>query len=470
MSAHPTAASLMQELTGLNPWWREPDWRRTDPQLRAAERAPFRRRPSVLDGVVPPNLYTLRGPRRAGKSTALKQTIARLCDEGVDPRRIAYFAGDSIKTVRDIQNLFQAARRFFPDVAEPRYFFFDEITMVTDWQLGLKWVRDNTLWSEDCVVVTGSSATDIAAGAGHRAGRRGPAIGLDRLLLPMSFPEFVRCAGFPVPESPRIPFDAFYTPDGLAACHDALPHLDQLVAAFDIHLRVGGFPQAVADYRTSGAVSPGIARDLWDMAEADLRVHGLTRPDKCLGLLNRIVRSLTSRLNITEVARELDVTRDSAGAWLDALANAYLILILFKEKGGVPDLNSLRKVYPIDPLIAHLPARRDGTSQPDLPALAEAVLAATIFRAVEGDAVDHFDSPARLFYFRHDETEVDYVVLPTKKAAESKYVDRVTSRDTAAINSRYGGGLVLTRGALDLQPDTTVIPAGIFAWLLAQGG
>jgi predicted AAA+ superfamily ATPase len=433
-------------------------------------RAPFEWRPSVLDTVKPPNLYTLRGPRRAGKSTVLKQTIARLCDQGVDPRRICYFAGESLKGVRDVQNLFQAARRFFPDLTEPRYFFLDEVTTVPDWQLGLKWLRDNTLWSEDCIVATGSSAADIAAGIGHLAGRRGPDVGLDRLLLPLSFPEFLRCAGFAVPESPRLPLEAFWTAEGLAACQAALPYLDVLAAAFDIYLRVGGFPRAVADFRSTGAVSPGVARDLWDVTEADLRDHGLTRPERCVALLERVVRSLTSRLNVTDVAREIDAARETVGSWLDALANAYLILILFREKGGVSDFNSMRKIYPIDPLIAHLPSSRDGTPQPELSRLAEAVLATTLFRAVEGEAVDRFGSPRRVFYFRHDETEVDFVVLPARHAVESKYVDRITARDTAALKSRYGGGLVLTRGALDLQPGTTVIPAGVFAWLLRQGG
>ena len=243
MPDHPTPASFMHELTQLNPWWRTSQWQETDPQLRAAARAPFLRLPAVLDDISPPNLYTLRGPRRVGKSTVLKQAIARLCAQGIDPRRICYFAGDSIATPRDINNLFQAARQFFPDLGNaPRYFFLDEITAVGEWQRGLKWVRDNTLWGEDCIVVSGSSAHDIATGTTHLAGRRGTAVGLDRLLLPMSYPEFARCAGFDLPPPPQLPFGAFWTTEGIAACNGALPYLGQLVDAFEIYLRIGGFP------------------------------------------------------------------------------------------------------------------------------------------------------------------------------------------------------------------------------------
>ena len=39
--------------------------------------------------------------------------------------------------------------------------------------------------------------------------------------------------------------------------------------------------------------------------------------------------------------------------------------------------------------------------------------------------------------------------------------------------ANFGGGLLLTRGAIDLQqtvPGVTVLPAALFAWLLAQHG
>jgi hypothetical protein len=108
---------------------------------------------SVLADIAPPNLYTLRGPRRAGKSTLIKQTSARLIDDGVDPRRICYFAADALATHTDLINLFQAARLLFPDLADtPRFFLIDEVTAIPEWQRGVKWLRDNTPVAYDCLV------------------------------------------------------------------------------------------------------------------------------------------------------------------------------------------------------------------------------------------------------------------------------------------------------------------------------
>jgi predicted AAA+ superfamily ATPase len=129
-------------------------------------------------------------------------------------------------------------------------------------------------------------------------------------------------------------------------------------------------------------------------------------------------------------------------------------------------------VYPIDPFLARLPARRSpGAYEPDPSRVAEAALAVAIFRAVEGDAVDRFGQPNRLFFYRTKHgTEVDFVVPPIPRAAESKYVDAPSTREAQAMLVNFGGGLLLTRGAVDIQANVTVIPAALFAWLLDQKG
>jgi len=448
-------------------------WEAADPHLVVAARAPYERRSLVLDDVTPPNLYTLRGPRRGGKSTVLKQTVARLCRAGVDPRRICYFAADGLSSFTDLINTFQAARLLFPDLADlTRYFLIDEVTTVPDWQRGIKWVRDNTPVAHDCVVATGSSARDIAAGTTYLAGRRGPDVGLDRLLLPLSFPEFVRCVGFSVPTPPRLAFEDFYLDEGRTTCQEALVYIGALADAFETYLLVGGFPQAVAEFRRTAQVSDGFARDLWDVTQSDLLAMGVSRPEQGLRLLERISASLTGPIVLRSLANDLDVTYSTVGAWLGALADAYLILLLFQESGGVPDVRKQRKAYPTDPFLARLPARRSpGAYEPDASRLAEAALAAAIFRSVEGDAVDRFGRPGRLFFYRTPNgTEVDFVVPPGPRAAESKYVDEASTRAGRAMVVNFGGGLLLTRSAIDLRPGVTTMPAALFAWLLDQKG
>ena len=475
MSPRAQRGPLLQELTRANPWWTNSQWEAADPQLAAAAHAPYELRARVLDDITPPNLYTLRGPRRVGKSTLLKQTVSRLITAGLDPRRVCWFAVDSLTSFQDLINLFQTARLLFPDLGDaPRYFLLDEVTSIPDWQRGVKWARDNTAVAGDCLVVSGSSAGDIAAGTTFLAGRRGPAVEVDRLLLPLAFPEFARCVGFSLPQPPRVSFDTFYEAEGRAACQDALVHVGTLVDAFETYLLVGGFPQAVADFRRTAGVSDGFARDLWDVIRSDLLKMGVSRPEQCLRLLERIGASLTGTVALRALGADLDVAHTTVASWLDQLANAYLVMLLFQESGGVADLRKQRKIYPIDPLIARLPRRHSPDAfEPEQSRLAEAALAIAIYRAVEGQAADRFGEPSRLFYYRSSQgAEVDFVVLPGRRAAESKYVDSATLREARAMTASFGGGLLLTRSAFDLGLDplagVVAIPAAIFAWLLAQ--
>jgi len=439
--------------------------------LAAAVRAPYERHPTILDDITPPNLYTLRGPRRTGKSTVLKQIVVRLCRAGVDPRRICFFAADALSTFNDLITLFQTARQLMPDLADiPRYFLIDEVTAIPNWQQGIKWIRDNTAVATDCIVLTGSSADDIAAGATHLAGRRGPGVGLDRLLLPMAFPEFIRCAGYELPKPPALSLEAFYTAEGRAHCQEALFSLGTLVDAFEHYLLVGGYPQAVADFRRTAQVSAGFARDLWDVLQSDLRTLGVRQPEQALRLLERIVVGIGSPLSMRSIAESLDVAAATAASWIDTLANAYTVMLLFQESDGIADPKKQRKLYPIDPFLAHLPSRHSpGAHEPDQTRLAEAALAIALFRAVEGDAVDRFGQPGRIFFYRNAKgTEVDFVVPMGPYAAEAKYIDKASVGEARAMVANFGGGLLLTRSAIDLQPGVTIIPAAVFAWLLGQ--
>jgi len=187
-------------------------------------------------------------------------------------------------------------------------------------------------------------------------------------------------------------------------------------------------------------------------------------------LMERITASLTAPVVLRSLALDLDVAHPTIASWLDALADAYLILALYQQHGGVPDTRRQRKVYPTDPFLARLPARRmPGATEPEFSRLAEAALAMAIFRAVEGQAVDRFDQPARLFYYRMaGGGEIDFLVPPVPWVAESKYIDVASTSEGRAMTKEFGGGLLLTRSAVDLQPGVTILPAALFAWLLDQ--
>ena len=127
-----------------------------------------------LDNVEPGNLCILRGPRRVGKTVAVKQTIRRLLDEGVRPTRIICVAVDGwdAKVLMTLvgNSILPVLRE-----GETRFWFLDEVSAVSgDWAQQLKWLWDNDeQFRRDTVVLTGSNAWALTEAGGVLAGRRG---------------------------------------------------------------------------------------------------------------------------------------------------------------------------------------------------------------------------------------------------------------------------------------------------------
>jgi hypothetical protein len=244
---------IQTQLAATNRWWRNPrGWAADDPDLREAVDAPFVYEPAVLDSLTPGGLYVLRGPRRVGKSVEVKRAIQRLIAQGVAPRRIVHMSVDGWRA-GNLGLLVDAASHFLLAADQPRFWFLDEITSITDgWPERIKWLRDNhPRFRTDTVVLTGSSAVGLTESTKALAGRRGPATDPDRVLLPMGFRAFTGLVG----DGTSPPLDRTRVADLSAstlagAANELAPWLHDLVGLWETYLQVGGFPRSVASYLT----------------------------------------------------------------------------------------------------------------------------------------------------------------------------------------------------------------------------
>ena len=194
-------AEIDTELVASNPWWRDPEtWEEFDVQLRAARQSPLAYDPRPLRGVTAGGLYILRGPRRVGKSTALKQLIAERLGNGSPPRSILHVSveGRSAKDLVDIVR--RGAGRWLEGEPGSRLWVIDEITSVKGaWPEHIKRLRDSDpAFSADTVILTGSSAAKFDEATKLLAGRRN-ADHSDRTLFQMGFTEVARALGVELP-------------------------------------------------------------------------------------------------------------------------------------------------------------------------------------------------------------------------------------------------------------------------------
>jgi len=266
---------MIQQIINQNIWWQDRELIRRDPKIADLEGQKFRWRPRVLDEfdlTGAPALYTLRGPRQVGKTTALKILIRDLLrDPATAKEQAMYYSCDNIDTHQQLAELVET---YLDHVARLNlsgrtlYLFLDEITSVPDWQRGMKHLADLGRLQNTVVILTGSSARDLRQGAERLPGRRGAIANPDKIMLPMDFSEFV---GLVDPElAARCSLQAATPGDsgksraeGISTLFDAscfsvllalLPHRKPLTMLFDQYLLTGGYITAVNAFFRGGHI------------------------------------------------------------------------------------------------------------------------------------------------------------------------------------------------------------------------
>ena len=172
---------------------------------------------------------------------------------------------------------------------------------------------------------------------------------------------------------------------------------NDLVDAWELYLRCGGFPRAIRDLIETGDVTPGFVQDLWDVVRGEaIRATSLGDAD-LLNLLARIAENSASPLNASGVAK--DVGLGSHHAVNDRIND---LVFAFQAWKLPPDRHARttqhehqRKVYFVDPLIAPHPQRRHQLPPPDVSRLSEQQLGLALARAAAGGQADGSWRPAR---------------------------------------------------------------------------
>lgn len=464
---------MLDRLRIQNPWWVSTDSVHQDPHILAAQAAGLGWRPPILDtlDLAGPFVYTLRGPRQVGKTTALKLLVQHLVEKGKSPRRIVYYALDLEETPEQIVAIVQAARSLFPREEGSRWFFLDEISGVPNWQRAIKFLRDQTAARGDCFVLTGSSARDIRRGGERLPGRRGPAAALGKILFPLSFREFCSARGLPAPPA-VLGLEDFLEPPEHHLRQAALL-LDELDRALSLYLRCGGLPRAVADVVATGQVAPATIRALWDTLAGDVERWDRERM-VALKVLERATRMLGTPSSWRSLAGEVGVALPTLEDYVSLLADSFLLLVLYAWDEGRRTAATRRpkKLYFFDPLVADAPR----SLQPELPppseaALVESVVAASLFRAVERDLTEAFGMPGALFYWRSKKgNEIDFLAgtRAHRVPIEVRYQATISGHDRRAIQQAFRRGILLSRSQLDLSGPVPVLPAALFLWMLKE--
>lgn len=356
--------------------------------------------------VEPPRYQVVMGPRRVGKTVAMYQTIDQLIKNGVEPDRLwflrldhpllmHYELGGWAKSL--IKNFSGSAQR-------PIYLFLDEVNYSKSWDKWLKTFYDEK-WPVRVVATSSSTAAlrdrSIESGIGRWS---------EQYLTPYMFSEFLQLRGMDT-KTPHTSQGLFET---LAAVVSDQPDYRNLSQLLKLFLLVGGFPELLEALREDD-IESGLFRSQQVLrSEAVQRVAGMDIPQafdiKNPLLLERLLYILAGQMcglmNLSQLAKDLELSRQTVHQYIQYLEQAYLIFTLPNYSNNEESIQRKgRKAFFVDGAVRNAALQRGLGPMQD---------PSEWGHLTENAAASHLyamslQNGGRLFHWRHQDHEVDFV-------------------------------------------------------------
>lgn len=279
-------------------------------------------------------IVTVTGVRRCGKSSMLGLVINKLIERGVKREQILYIGFDDERFMsishENLDEILQAYRELYPEhPLSSVYMFFDEIQLVTGWELFVLRVYKNYCKN---IYITGSTAKMLSDEMAS-ALRGWPD---EYRAFPLNFKEYLTFKGIQ---------EDVYSEQGAAI----------IANAFKKYCREGGFPQVVLTERETDKVKilqsyldTMLLRDIID------HYHVKSNVTTVKYFLKRVMSNLTKPTSINNILNDIKsqgakVSKDSLYTWLEYACNISLFTKVCKySKSLLKQSKSPAKYYVAD--------------------------------------------------------------------------------------------------------------------------
>ncbi len=452
-----------KEILGIyNPWWIDSE--SAFKNLPAFRRSIFDEVFQDIDGI--PQMISVTGPRRVGKSTILRQIIKKLISSGMNPEDICYYSFDDPALFSGRLDKEDFVASLFETGGRPRYLFLDEIQTLERWELYLKKYYD--LGYPVKVLVSGSATSPIFKKSRESLMGRLK----DFHMLPFSFYEYAlfRHRGEPlIEEAIRSAKEAgsslFRDPDGFVPFVPVglkFEELDQLLIDY---MMDGGFPeawtlpsmQARQDYLYDNQIKKVIFEDL--VLAADFR-----KPENLKRFFISLLENPGKEISLSTFATETEINLQQIQKYLPLLEMTDLVYSLPKFRAQVLRIRKgLAKYYISDLALRNAIMRISGFSRDDgstLGLYAENLVYLTLRRQRDILQID---------YYREKDVEVDFILhtpgahyLPLevkyRNNIEKKYIKGIEHFTSKHKNVKRA--IVITKNSADIGEmyNTLAIP------------
>jgi predicted AAA+ superfamily ATPase len=308
-------AKVRDVLVEQNPWWKG------EFSLEYKDREIYG---DIRKFVTLPQMVALTGLRRVGKTTLMLKMVTDSVARSFSPRNIVYFSFDEFRESRIREVLSQYETLMRCDLATGRYLILlDEIQKLQGWEDQLKTIYDHYRKSLK-IIISSSESLFIRKGAKESlAGRL-----FEFKVEPLSFREYLVFRGIK------------YEPVEL--------YKRDLTRLFDEFAVSQGFPELVGvkekavvrKYLRESIVEKVVFRDL-------PLLLGIRDTSSLESLLNVLMEEPGQLVEISELAGELRVSRQTLSSYLSYLEQSFLVRKLYNYSTSRRKVErKLKRYYP----------------------------------------------------------------------------------------------------------------------------
>jgi uncharacterized protein len=413
-----------------------------DVQLSRLRDLPYQYRSPLLDQLPQdePGIYTLGGGRQVGKSTLVKQWMAKLLKKNIKPECITYLTGEIID---DHKSLISELQILLTSNSDPglHYIILDEVTYINRWALGIKYLADSGLLDNVVLLLTGSDLAFIQEAVMFFPGRRGKADVKNFHLYPLSFSEVVRL-------------------DNQAQITDS--YLEKKFSAYLLH---GGYLTAINEYALDGKITTSTLQTYSEWIRGDMLRRG--KQELYLKeILSGVIKRYGCQLSWQSLSRDLSIDHHKTVSdyceILEKMDAINILHALLEDKLiGAP--KKQKKIYMNDPFIYHAAKHWIHPNTPLATQLQSTLNnPEEVSSIVEGVVVQQYRRQHPTYYIKAEgEVDIAYVKDNRFWPVEVKWTNQIHPKDLKQIQ-KYTGGIILSK-----QKDNRII-AGITAKYLPR--
>lgn len=308
-------SKIKEILWEKNPWWKGG----FEPALKDREIYG-----QIMKFMPLPHIISLTGIRRVGKTSLMLKIVADYLKKGFEPQRIIYFSFDDFEAVEIRAVIDEYEKTASRTIKKGSYLLLlDEIQKLKNWENQLKSIYDS-FGKTVKIVISGSESLFIRRRSKETlAGRL-----FEFKVEPLTFREFLAFKG------------ADFKPIGIYE-----KELGRLFEEFSLSM---GFPELVGvsdhaiirKYVMESIIEKVLYRDLAGM----FKVRDMST---LRSLLNIIMNEPGQIIKISELSKEMSISRLTLSNYLSYLEDSFLLLKLYNYSANARKAErKLRKYYP----------------------------------------------------------------------------------------------------------------------------